>query len=169
MAKDIPSTAAQPQSGCLLPAMVLLVTVAVLGAAFLLSTQVRGRPSTTFSAPLARFAPDDPVYVSGGGFYIVRLASGEMLALSHDEPLLEHYAKGCVIRYRETLQAAGHTGAFRSDCTGAVYDLRGEPVEGDSPPMRRHAVSVSGSSFKVNTTACTDGPAGRPVPCKPRT
>ena len=151
-----------------MPAFVLLFAVGVLAVAFLGSTCIRGGGRrSTFEAPLSRFAPDDPVFVSTKGLYVVRLAAGEVLALDHNESRREDTINGCVIRYRETLQAAGRTGLFRSDCTGTLYDLTGTPVECAAPPMKRHPVKVEGNTLKVDLNTCTEGATGRTVPCKP--
>ncbi len=168
MPTDIPSTAAQSPTGCVMPAFVVLFAVGVLAVTFLGSTCVRGGgDSGAFEAPLARFAPDDPVYVSTKGLYIVRLASGEVIALDQNESRREDVINGCLIRYRETARAGGRTGLFRGDCTGTLYDLSGMPVEGASPPMKHHPVTVEGATIKVDVKACLDGKDGSPTPCKP--
>lgn len=151
----------------MVPALVVLVAVGVLAVAFLASTCVRGGEDTTFSAPLERFRVDDPVYVSSKGFYLVRLASGDVLALSDQEARRADRLSGCLIRYRETVQAAGRTGLFRSDCTGTLFDLTGTPVEGTAPPMKRHPLTVSGGKLNVDLTTCLDGANGQRVRCKP--
>ena len=150
-----------------MPAFVVLFGVGALAVAFLASTCIRGGERTTFTATLARFAPEDPVFVSSKQFYVVRLASGEVLALDQHEARREDHINGCVIRYRETLQAAGRTGLFRSDCTGTLYDRTGTPLDGSAPPMKRHPVTVSGAGIKVDVKTCTEGATGRVVPCKP--
>lgn len=167
MSTDIPSTAAQPRGGCAMPAFVLLFAVGALALAVLASTCITGRTGSTFEAPLSRFAPDDPVFLSSKQLYVVRLASGDVLALDARESRREDYVNGCVIRYRETLHAAGRTGLFRSDCTGTLYDLTGMPVEGSAPPMKRHPVTLSKDTLTVDLTTCTEGATGQVVPCTP--
>jgi hypothetical protein len=166
VSSDIPSTAAPARAGCVVPALAVLIAVGVLAVAFVGSTCVRGGRGTTFEADLAQFATDDPVFVSGRGFYLVRLSSGEVVALTEQEARREDRLNGCVIRYRETLQVSGHTGAFRSDCTGTVYDLKGLPLDGTAPPMKRHPVTVSGKTVKVDTSRCLDGATRQTVACR---
>lgn len=165
MSTDIPSTATAVRGGCLMPAFVLLFAVGVLAVAFVGATCIRGRPSSTYEAPLAQFAPDDPVFLSSRDVYVVRLASGDVIALDDHALSREDFLNGCSIRYRETLQANGRTGLFRGDCTGTVYDLTGTPIQGAGPPMKRHPVTVTDGTVKVDLTACTQG--GATVPCKP--
>jgi hypothetical protein len=150
-----------------MPAFVLLFAFAVLGIAFVAGLCIRGRPGDDFETRLDRLRPDDPVFVSSRGFYVVRLASGEVLALDQHELRREDHLAGCVIRYRETLAAGDRIGAFRSDCTGTLYDLTGRPIDGGGPPMRRHPVTVSGTTVTVKGKQCVDGATGRSVPCKP--
>jgi hypothetical protein len=166
LSTDIPSTAAQGRAGCVVPALVVLVAVGVLAVAFLGSTCVRGGSDTSFSAPVERFRVDDPVYISSKGFYLVRLASGEMVALSDQEARREDRLNGCLIRYRETAQAGGRTGLFRADCSGTLFDHAGKPVEGSAPPMKRLPLTISGGKLKVDLTTCIDGASGQRVSCK---
>ncbi len=149
-----------------MPALVFLFAVGVLGAAAIVSLFVHSGPGDTFEANINRFAPDDPVFVSSRQFYLVRLSSGDVVALDSREGSREDQQRGCVIRYREMLQAAGRTGLFRGDCTGVVYDLTGAPIDGAGPPMKRHPVTISGTTVKVDVKTCTDGPGGRVVTCK---
>lgn len=148
-----------------MPALVFLIAVGALGAAAFVSLFVHGGPGDTFEADIARFAPDDPVFVSSRQFYIVRLSTGSVVALDTREGSREDQQRGCVIRYRETLQAAGRTGLFRGDCTGTLYDLTGAPIDGAGPPMKRHPVTVSSTTVKVDVKTCTDGATGRVVAC----
>lgn len=167
MSTDIPSTAAPSRGGCLAPALVVLVGFGVLAVALLASTCIRGGSRSTYETPLERLRPDDPLYLSTQGLYLVRLNSGEVLALDHNESRREDYVNGCRIRWRETLAAAGRTGLFRSDCTGTLYDLTGTPVQGDAPPMKRHPVTLEKDTVKVALNTCTAGAGGGPTPCKP--
>src|SRR5262249_5138217 len=109
-----------PASGCVMPAFVLLFAFGVLGVVYLGATCIRGSRGDSFETPLERLAPDDPVFVSTRGLYVVRLSSGQVVALDEHESRREDHLKGCVIRYRETLEAAGRRGLFRSDCSGTL-------------------------------------------------
>jgi hypothetical protein len=144
---------------------VVLVALGVLAAAFFATTCIRGGGRSSFSTPIERLRPDEPVYVSTMGFYLVRLSSGEVVALSEQEARSEDRQSGCVIRYRETLQGAGRTGIFRSDCTGTLYDLTGTPIAGSAPPMKRHPVRRSGDRIIVNLKQCIEGAGGAVVAC----
>lgn len=166
MSQDISSTAVQGQAGCVVPALVVLVAVGVLAVAFLGSTCIRGGADTSFSMSVERLKVDDPVYISSKGFYLVRPSSGEVIALSDQEVRREDRLNGCLIRYRETAQAAGRTGLFRDDCSGVLFDLTGKPVEGNAPPMKRLPLTISGGKVKVDLTTCIDGASGQRVSCK---
>src|SRR5262249_9691559 len=113
-----------------------------------------------------RFAVGEPVYISDRGYYVVRLDSGQVIALDEHEARRADYLDGKLIRYRESLTAGGHTGVFQSEGTDALFDLTGNVLSGDAPPMKRHPVTVSGNHVTVAAT-CIDGATGAVTSCKP--
>lgn len=160
MATDIPSTAvSSARAGCVVPALAVLIAIGVLAIAFGASTCVRPGAPSTYSAPLARFPPEQPVYLSSKRLYVVQLASGEVVALSQREPLAEHDRPACTVRYREMAAGDSRAGPFRGDCSGVAYDLTGMAVDGNGPAMRRHRVTVSGDRLTVDLKPCTQPPA----------
>lgn len=61
--------------------------------------------------------------------WIVKLDSGEVLALSARDP----HPHGCNVAWRPDLETAGHTGWFRELCLGSTYSLNGVKALGPSP------------------------------------
>jgi|SRR5215203_4894392 len=152
---------------CFIPGFVLIVALAV-GGGLLLINCVRGpSSSSTYTTRIDALPERIPVFLSGPGIYLVRAGDG-VVALDHNELRREDAIQGCVIRYRETLEAGGRRGLFRSDCTGTLYGLDGAPLEGDGQPMNRHPVTASGESVTVDVTRCfRPGQADATVKCKP--
>lgn len=129
------------------------------------------------------YAPGTLQFVSQRGFYLVRLASGEFIALvtldaanrqsggarcrvapiALDAPdlprLLDTY------RLRVTPEAAGATVLFREDCRGAVYDVTGLRLDADGPNLERHPVRIRGDgrlSVNVRERQCSERRDGDP-------
>ena len=149
------SSAASPPEGpslsrfaCVVPGFLLVIAIAVGGGLVFINC-LRAAPATSYTTPIDLLPPETPVFLSGPGIYLVRLPSG-VVALSHHEPQRDDARPGCVIRWRETLEAAGRRGLFRSDCTGALYGLDGTPVAGTGPPMKRHPVKHNGEKVSVD-------------------
>jgi hypothetical protein len=162
-----------PESGprlspftCIAPGLLLAVAVAV-GGALLFITCLRATPSTSYSTRIDALPQDTPVFLSGPGIYLVRLSDDGVVALDHNEQRREDVINGCVIRWKEALERDGRRGFFRSDCSGALYDLRGTPLDGTGPPMRRHPVTTTKDSITVDFRICQDpAAANATVPCK---
>ena len=75
------------------------------------------------------------VYRSTDGLFVVRLADGELIALSDVDP---HNPPGgeCRVSFRPDLAGADGYGRFFDICSGAMYDISGRGL-GDSLDLRR--------------------------------
>jgi hypothetical protein len=166
---DPPHRREEPSLGrlaCFVPGFLIVVAIAV-GGGLLLINCLRATPSTRYTTRIDALPIDAPVFLSGPGIYLVRMAD-DVVALDNNEFRREDVLQGCVIRYRETLEAAGQRGVFRSDCTGALYGLDGTPIDGAGLPMKRHPVTRSGDRVTVDFTRCiSPGEGGAVVPCRP--
>jgi hypothetical protein len=100
-----------------------------------------------------------PVHVFDQKFWLVKLDSGEVLALSHKDS-----RGGCTIPWRPDFQFNGHKGWFRDPCSGSTYNIEGIKAFGPSPRnMDRFTVRVYGNDVQV---MMADGQA-LPTPAPP--
>lgn len=100
-------------------------------------------------------APMEPVLVPEGRFYLVKLESGEIIALSRYDP-----HRGCAIAWRPDFEYARRRGWFRDPCGGSTYDVTGNIAFGPSPrSMDRYPVLADGGAIRVNTAyrICGEG------------
>ena len=170
MADAAGSPTQEPSLGrlaCFIPGFLIVVAIAVGGGLVFINC-LRASPATSYSTRLDRLPPEEPVYLSGPGIYLVRLQD-EVIALSQYEPPRPDSSSTCTIRWREALEHAGGRGLFRSDCTGALYQRDGTPIEGSVPPMRRHLVKRDGEKVKVTVDfkTCIDPQqASARIPCR---
>lgn len=151
---------------CFIPGFLLVVAIAVGGGLVFINC-LRDSPSTRYTTQIEALPEGEPLFLSGPGIYLVRQAD-EVIALDHHVFTREEALQGCVIRYRETLEAAGRRGLFRSDCTDTLYDLDGTPVQGQGLPMKRHPVTRDGDRVTVDFETCiSPGEGNAVVPCDP--
>jgi hypothetical protein len=152
---------------CFIPGFIIVVAIAVL-AGLLLINCIRGPSSSdSYSTRVDVLSEGTPVFLSGPGIYLVR-SGNEVVALDHNELRREDFIQGCVIRFRETLEAGGRRGLFRSDCTGTLYGLDGAPLEGSGLPMKRHPVKRDGDRVTIDFRTCTSpGEGNAVVKCRP--
>ena len=91
-------------------------------------------------------------------FHVVRLDSGEILALSARDPHL-----GRTMPYRPSFNFDGREGWFRDPCHGETYDLAGYRVFGPTPRGRdRLHVEVIDGSVTVDLGDVTAGDRSPP-------
>lgn len=152
---------------CFIPGFIIVVAIAVLAGLLLLNC-IRGPSSSdSYSTRIDALSEGTPVFLSGPGIYLVRTGN-DVVALDHNELRREDIIQGCVIRFRETLEAGGRRGLFRSDCTGTLYRLDGVPLDGNSLPMRRHPVKRDGDRVTVDFRVCiSPGEGNATVRCRP--
>ena len=91
-------------------------------------------------------------------FHVVRLDSGEVLALSAHDPHL-----GCTVPYRPSFNFDGREGWFRNPCHGETYDLAGYRVFGPTPRgLDRFHVEVIDGRGIVDLSRIERGPTATP-------
>jgi hypothetical protein len=70
--------------------------------------------------PASTYAVGSPIYFEDERFWVVKLESGEMLALYDRDPLT-----GCTVPWDPNYETLGVTGWFRDACSRSIYDLQG--------------------------------------------
>lgn len=97
---------------------------------------------------------NEPLLIADHNLHLVKLESGEILALSQTDPHL-----GCTVPFRPQFEFMGHTGWFRNPCHGETYDVTGVCYAGPCPRgLDRYSVRVAGGDVEVNTTTLIEGP-----------
>lgn len=92
-------------------------------------------------------------------FHVVRLDSGEVLALSARDPHL-----GCTVPYRPSLIYNGREGWFHNPCHREIYDLAGYRVFGPQPRgLDRFHVEVVAGRVTVDLSRLQPGPTTIPL------
>ena len=95
------------------------------------------------------------VPVRHDNFYVVKLESGEVIALSQTDP---HPVFGknpdCLITWRSDFVFQESTGWFRGTCSGSTFDVTGTLVFGPSPRwMDRYEIDIRGDGSVVVDTS----------------
>lgn len=81
--------------------------------------------------------------------WLVKLESGEVIALSHTSQHL-----GCIIGWRPDFKFEGRTGFFRDLCQGSTFEITGARVYGPAPrDMFRYETRVYGDDVQIYSTA----------------
>lgn len=105
------------------------------------------------------YPPGSVMYRATDGFYVVRSAGGELLALSDVDPHNPPGWRGCLVAFRPDLAPAAASGGalgagvFFDACTGSMYDIFGRGLSGDGLDLRRIAIERSGDSLSVSPEA----------------
>ena len=104
---------------------------------------------------------NEPVRNQEGRFWLVKLESGEIIALSQRSTHL-----GCTVPWRPDFEFQGRKGWFRDPCSGTTWDVDGRIMFGPAPrSMDRYRVDVRGDRVFVDTSQrlCSFGalPGGR--------
>ena len=96
------------------------------------------------------------VYRATDGFFVVRLADGELLALSDVDPHNPRGRSSCRVTFRPDLAPAGArsgaaaAGVFFDACSGSMYDISGRGMSGDGLDLRRIEIERSDDSLSVS-------------------
>jgi nitrite reductase/ring-hydroxylating ferredoxin subunit len=100
---------------------------------------------------------NEPVLNADVRIFIVRLDSGEILALSRRDP-----HRGCTVPWRRDFTFEGRTGWFRDPCYGSTYDVTGVCYAGPCPRgLDRYQVRVEDGDVEVDLTHLIMGPDRR--------
>jgi nitrite reductase/ring-hydroxylating ferredoxin subunit len=89
---------------------------------------------------------EDPVRFPDHRFWLVRLESGEFLALSQVDP-----RSGCTVPWNPAANVRGQRGLFRDPCHGAAYDITGACLLGPcARDMDRFPVRIESGQVQVS-------------------
>jgi hypothetical protein len=97
------------------------------------------------------------VYRGTDGFFVVRIAGGELLALSDIDPHNSRWRSSCKVTFRPDLTPSradagvAPAGVFFDACTGSMYDITGRGTSGDGLDLRRIEIDRSDDSLSVST------------------
>lgn len=130
------------------------------------------RPSFVDAGLADDLPANEPVRNKEGRFWLVKLESGEILALSQRSTHL-----GCTVPWRPDFKFQGRVGWFRDPCSGSTWDLEGKLVFG--PAFRgldRHPLRIEYGRILVDTVTRICGPGAiaardgcvMPVPTPPQ-
>ena len=138
-------------------ALVLLAIVAalVLLAVFAWPSGPRTGEARWVDAGLLDAIPaNQPLRFAEERFWLVRLSSGEVLALWQADP-----NDGCTVPWRPDFDFLGHKGWFRNPCHAQTYDLAGRCFAGPCPRgLDRFPLEVRDGRVRVNVKATILGP-----------
>lgn len=139
----------------------LLVIAAVVAAYFLTQPD---DPGYVVAGDVDDFSVGEPVRDADHNFYIVKLDSGEFLALYQKDPHL-----GCIVPWRSDFEFQGTTGYFRNPCHSETYDIEGNILFGPAPRgLDRFPVEVVNGEVRVDTETLICGPGAPPgMVCRP--
>ena len=104
------------------------------------------------------FQVGEPAHFKDKGFFLIKLESGELLALSDLDTHVAFREQGCRIRWREDLEFngrpfMGRAEWFRGDCSGSTFDTDGRLVSGPGPRgMDGYRVVIEDDGVFVDTS-----------------
>jgi cytochrome b6-f complex iron-sulfur subunit len=132
-----------------------LIALIVTVVAFVWPEGGRPAPPPLLDAGAVEDLPvNEPTRILEGRFWLVKLESGEVLALSQRSTHL-----GCTVPWRSEFEFQGRKGWFRDPCSGATWDIDGTLVFG--PAFRgldRHPLRIEYGRILVDTSTLICGP-----------
>lgn len=115
-------------------------------------------PALVTAGRVEKFQAGEPVLFQDHGFWLVRLQSGEFLALYEKDPHL-----GCTVPWRADFEFIGRKGWFRNPCHGETYDLTGRCFMGPCPRgLDRFPVRIVEGEIQVDMRELIPGPVPDP-------
>jgi Rieske Fe-S protein len=149
-----------PRRGLVI-ALVLAALVALVAVTFVTAyptgSKIDNGPVWNPVATTDQLQAGEPVHVLNLRLWIVKLESGEVLALSSIDP-----RNGCAIPWRPEFTFDGRQGWFRDPCHSSTYDLDGARVFGPSAhDMHRYDARVTRDKIEVRTGG------GKALPLQP--
>lgn len=113
------------------------------------------------------FEVGEPVHFEDSGFFVVRLESDEVIALSDVSPHEREATDArCTVQWLPEFEFQGVTGWFRTPCLNSTFAVDGKLAFGPSPRgMNRYAVSVAGGQVRVDTGGLMCAPSAQPSRC----
>jgi nitrite reductase/ring-hydroxylating ferredoxin subunit len=124
------------------------VVIAAVIATEAYPTGVSAPPDTPYWVKVMRsdiLQPDQPVHIFDQKVWMVKLDTGEVLALYHGDPYL-----GCAVPWRPDFTFMNMKGWFRNPCQSQTYDLTGACFDG--PCVRgldRYETRVNNGDIEV--------------------
>jgi nitrite reductase/ring-hydroxylating ferredoxin subunit len=89
--------------------------------------------------------PNQPVSVAAQRLWLVKLDSGQVLALSYKDP------RGCTVPWRPDFTFEDVKGWFRDPCLGSTYDLNGHKAFGPSSRgLDQYEVRISSGDVQAH-------------------
>jgi len=139
--------------------LLALLLIIVITLSFAWPASTTREPARWIDAgPESALAVNQPLRNVEGRFWLVKLETGEILALSQTDP-----HEGCTVPWRPDFEFAGRKGWFRNPCHGETYDLDGTCVFG--PCLRgldRFEVRTRAGRVQVNVAVLIAGPPPGP-------
>ena len=150
-----PRAGARPAKA--IAAAALVVAVVALAAIAIFVFAGGDDPGWAVVGLVEDFPANEPVRIEEHGIYVVRLESGEFVALSERTPY-----EGCVLAWRPDLFFKGHDGWFHERCSTATYDLTGRCFAQCTVGVDRHPVRVRDGQLQVGVEKLLKGPPADP-------
>jgi len=155
-------------------ALLVLGAVAVFGVALAVAwptpenvRQITHGPNWVAVAWVDALAVNEPVRIVEHRIYLVKLESGETLALYQKDPRPNF---GCTVPFNPRFEFAGHTGWFRNPCHGQTYDLTGTCFDGPcARGLDRYEVRVQDGHVQIDVNTLILGPPVAPPGQRPVT
>ncbi len=97
---------------------------------------------------------DQPLLFEEPHFYLVKLGSGDILALYNRDP-----ESGCTVSWGPSIKFSGRKGWFRDSCHSSMYDLIGHCFGGPCPRgLDSFRVQLDNGGVLVQLRGLTPGP-----------
>lgn len=126
-------------------ALLGLAALAVAGVILAVSWPSPEASSVVFAGKVNDLPQEEPVY-NDAGFFLVKLESGEVIALSDVDPYRGFPDHDCRITWRPLLVFDRQAGWLRGNCTGSNFTITGDKMSGPSSRgMDRFPVTVDDS------------------------
>lgn len=136
-----------------------LVALLVVFGFFAWPSGPAGPPALVTAGAVDDFQVGQPVRLAEHQFWLVRLDSGEFLALYEKDPHL-----GCTVPFRPEFEFMGRKGWFRNPCHAETYDLTGRCFAGPCPRgLDRFPVRIANGKVIVDTQVLIPGPPPNPA------
>jgi len=151
-------------------ALLFMGAVATLAIGVAVAWPSSPTPSNwTAVASADELAVNEPVLIKEANIFLVRLESGDILALSRVDPHL-----GCTVPFRPEFEFMGSSGWFRNPCHGETYDMTGVCYVGPCPRgLDRYETRINNGKVEADFTRLILGPdrdidLGRPPVIPPQ-
>lgn len=137
-----------PRAIAMLLTAAFFIAIGTAAALVFLSPSTEQDVGETF-----RYEPGSVTRFAADNYYLVRLESGDFLALYDRDTDPDARRRGCRITWSPEDSFQGVTGVFAADCTASLWAMSGELLRGPSPRnMDRLDTEIEGGgSVSVDT------------------